>query len=428
MRHIVVVPVLLLVASFVHGNDPFLLKDGQRVVFLGDSNTYAGKFIAYLDAYLCTRYPDKRFELINLGLPSETVSGLSEPDHPYPRPNVHERIDKALELTKPAIVVICYGMNDGIYYPFSDERFQKYQQGITKLIEKVERAGATALLMSPAPFDSKPLAAKVQPKGAAKYSWVRPYDRYDEEVLTKYSEWLLTLRNKKYAVIDAHAAVRKHLETMRKEDAQYRVSGDGIHPNADGHLVIALEILKEWKAPSAVRDITIDVRKDPPSASELTKIAARKNGASFSFALPLPMPADPMWSVRAKEIEKLDDRVNQHRLKIEGLGGLLTLRTGATKEKLRRTNLKADAIAEGIDFASLVESRKDQADEVWMLVDKKNRLLGPAWLTHVGHKRPDTPKGIALEEATKKAAVFEERIRTLCRPIDVTMSIGPIGK
>src|SRR5947207_14825982 len=97
--------------------EAFPLKDGQRVVFLGDSNTYAGKFIAYLDAYLCTRFPEQRFELITLGLPSETVSGLSEADHPYPRPNIHDRALRALELTKPDIVVICYGMNDGIYSP-----------------------------------------------------------------------------------------------------------------------------------------------------------------------------------------------------------------------------------------------------------------------------------------------------------------------
>src|SRR5262245_48224715 len=109
LRFVVLVP-----STAPADHPPFALKDGQRVVFLGDSNTAAGKFIAYLDAYLCTRFPEKRFELINLGLLSETVTGLSEPDHPFPRPNVHDRIDRALELSRPDVVVICYGMNDGI--------------------------------------------------------------------------------------------------------------------------------------------------------------------------------------------------------------------------------------------------------------------------------------------------------------------------
>src|SRR6267154_451145 len=93
-------------------NEPFVLKKGQRVLFLGDSNTFAGLFVAYLDGYLMTRFPAERWELINLGLPSETVSGLSEPDHPYPRPDIHERVDRALDKIKPNIVFICYGMND----------------------------------------------------------------------------------------------------------------------------------------------------------------------------------------------------------------------------------------------------------------------------------------------------------------------------
>ena len=57
----------------VCAGEPFLLKDGQRVVFLGDSNTYAGKFIAYLGAHLHSRFPDWRIELIHL-IPGRTLT------------------------------------------------------------------------------------------------------------------------------------------------------------------------------------------------------------------------------------------------------------------------------------------------------------------------------------------------------------------
>ena len=50
---------LLIVSTFLfihqtagRAADTFFLKDGQRVVFLGDSNTFGGHYIAYLDAYL----------------------------------------------------------------------------------------------------------------------------------------------------------------------------------------------------------------------------------------------------------------------------------------------------------------------------------------------------------------------------------------
>src|SRR5262245_55698622 len=194
------------------------LADGRRVVFLGDSNTFAGRFIAYLDAHLVTQLPDRKVNLINLGLPSETVGGLSEPDHPYPRPNIHDRLAAALAKTKPTSVVACYGMNDGIYYPFDEERFRKYQDGYRKLISDCEKAGAKVVLMTPAPFDPKPLKDKVQAKGADKYSWLKPYAAYDDEVLKRYSEWLVTFRDKGYLVVDAHSALRAHLVRMRKID------------------------------------------------------------------------------------------------------------------------------------------------------------------------------------------------------------------
>ena len=151
-------------APAMAAEDKFFLHDGQRVVFLGDSNTFAGHYVAYLDAYLFTRFPDRKYELINLGLPSETACGLSEPDHPYPRPDVHERIDRALAKTKPDVVVICYGMNDGIYYPFSEVRFQKYQEGMKDVIARVSKAGARVVVVTPPPFDPLPLKDKLLPK------------------------------------------------------------------------------------------------------------------------------------------------------------------------------------------------------------------------------------------------------------------------
>ena len=59
-----------------------------------------------------------------------------------------------------------------------------------------------------------------------------------------------------------------------------------------------------------------------------------------------------------------------------------------------------------------------QAEEIRNKIEEKNQVLGLAWLTHVGHKRPDTPKGISLEEAQKKAATLDKQIRKLCEERD----------
>ncbi len=98
------------------------VPDAKRIVFLGDSITYSGHYIDYVEAVLLSQFPKSEFELINIGLPSETVCGLSEPGHAggkFPRPNLHERLDRVLMKLKPDLIMACYGMNDGIYYPFS---------------------------------------------------------------------------------------------------------------------------------------------------------------------------------------------------------------------------------------------------------------------------------------------------------------------
>src|SRR5437588_5755605 len=117
----------------------------KRVIFLGDSITYSGGYVSLVEAYFVTRYPGRAIEFINVGLPSETVSGLSEEGHAggqFPRPDLHERLGRVLEQTKPDLVFACFGMNDGIYLPLNEERFARFRQGMEWLHGQVTNAGA----------------------------------------------------------------------------------------------------------------------------------------------------------------------------------------------------------------------------------------------------------------------------------------------
>ena len=119
-------------------------------MFLGDSITAAGQYVSLIECELQRRYPRETFDIISIGISSETTSALTEKTHgSFPRPCVHERLQRALDKVKPDIVVACYGMNDGIYHPQSDERMQAYQQGINKLIADSRAAGATVVLLTP---------------------------------------------------------------------------------------------------------------------------------------------------------------------------------------------------------------------------------------------------------------------------------------
>lgn len=379
------------------------LGKAKRVVFLGDSNTFAGKFITYLDCDLIRRDPTRKVELVNLGLPSETVSGLSEADHPYPRPCIHARLAEALRKTKPDVVVACYGMNDGIYAPFDETRFKAYQDGMAKLVADCERAGARVILMTPCPFDPLPLKDKVLPAGAEKYSWMRPYEKYDD-VLGKYSEWLLTWRKKGYLVADPHSAIRAHLAEMRKKDAKYHVSSDGIHPNAVGHSIIHHELAKG-----------IGLKRPVASSAN-----GREGGRVNEYSYPIAQPVDTAWKgvvlypptvyVMPPDNLRADDE-------IVVVNGKEIGRVSVADFKNEVHLPWAPSADESMRAANLLKS-----------CEEKTKVLGLAWLTDVGHQRPVTPKGIALADAEKAAAKLDAVARDSAKPIALSVTLMPNKK
>jgi lysophospholipase L1-like esterase len=223
---------------------PDPLEHAERIVFLGDSITNDGRYIVYLEAALRKEHPNAEF--INLGLPSEGVTGLSEPAHPFPRPNVHERLGRALDKANPDVVFACYGMNDGIYHPFDPRRFQQFKDGINKLISAVQAHGATLILLSPPPFDPLPMKKKnrLQPAGAEEFAWNRIYEHYDQEVIAPYAKWIVAQQDRVDLVIDLHGPVSQELDRIRQTDPEFVLSNDGVHIDANGHRLLAEAIHK----------------------------------------------------------------------------------------------------------------------------------------------------------------------------------------
>jgi lysophospholipase L1-like esterase len=310
--------ILLLVPSLALAADP-PLAGVRRIVFLGDSITFAGPYVEYVEAYMRARDPALRCEFLNLGLPSETVSGLTEPGHAdgrFPRPDLHERLGRVLERLKPDFVVACYGMNDGVYSPFSEDRFEKFRNGIHALRDRAGAAGARVMHVTPPVFDPAPILANTLPAGLDEYR--RPYRGYDE-VMDLYSAWILAHRGVGWDVVDGHGPMERRLADERRRDPGFRFAGDGVHIDEAGHWLIARPILMHWGVP----------------ANELDDFSSGE----------------------------------------QALGKLPT----------------------GL--------------EVLKLVRRKQRLMRDAWLTAIGHKRPEMATGLPIEEAEKQAAEIEAEIR-----------------
>ena len=227
-------------------------EEVDKILFLGNSITYSGQYISYIEAYLTLQHPERKLEFINMGLPSETVSGLSEPNHAqgkFPRPDLKERLHRILSKVKPDLVFANYGINDGIYLPFDDERFQKFKDGILWMHNEVVKTGADIIHLTPTVYDG--IDANV----------------YDN-VMNIYSDWLISRRNTaNWKIIDIHDPMKRQLQEQRLQNPKFTFAADGVHPNKNGHGVIARQVLIDLGEDIASDSITIE-----------TAIASFENG------------------------------------------------------------------------------------------------------------------------------------------------------
>lgn len=236
---------------------PSLLSKTQpsgKLLFLGDSITDDGRYLTFLNAWLRWFVPDTQTELYNLGVSSETVSGLSEAAHPFPRPCLHSRLQRALDTIQPDWVFLCYGMNDAIYAPYDAVRAQAFQSGYLRACERIRKSGAQCVVLTPPVFDAKSYAqagGTLLGAQADTFSYLAAYEDYDN-VLARYSAWLIDIFASPdasatlppvHTVIDLHSATAKALQQRRAQNADC-LHGDGIHPGLAGHWAMAKPVLE----------------------------------------------------------------------------------------------------------------------------------------------------------------------------------------
>lgn len=208
------------------------LLNARRVAVLGDSITHDGRWVADLVAWM--ERQGTAAEVIDVGLPSETVSGLSEDGHAggkFPRPDLAERLERVLRVVRPDVVLACYGMNCGIYEPLDEARFTAFQTGLQRLHDAVEKTGATIIHLTPPVYDARP--DKPGPAQGVDY----------DAVLDAYSRWLLSKRADGWLVIDVHGPMKQMLAVARTQDPAAVFAPDTVHPDDAGHWAICRAVL-----------------------------------------------------------------------------------------------------------------------------------------------------------------------------------------
>jgi lysophospholipase L1-like esterase len=319
----------------------FAPKDGDRVVFLGNSLFENDLQYGYLELALTTRWPDRNVTYRNIGWTGDTVWGearsyITNPPSPY------ELLIEQLTKAQPTVVFIAYG---GIEAQEGEAGLSRFNEGLNKLLDKVDQLGAKAILLSPIPV----LSAEVGEEPAKRNAMLEVY----ASAIAKTA----ASRGKQF--IDIY----KPLQELNKK---MKLTDNGIHLNENGYYHLAATVEKGLGLAPRNASVMINVSKHAADGTVPAKILETgKHNESLKFTmeegmLPLPLPAQGEGAAAA-EVQVL---------KIAGLKkGFYTLTTDNTQV----ITASANKWKEGVEIKR--GASFNQASELQEKIIKKNDLF-----------------------------------------------------
>src|SRR6267154_1557755 len=263
-----VFPLLAALLSFAEAlAGDFQIKDGDRVVFLGDSITEQRLYTSYIESYALTRYPLWKLSFRNVGWGGDT-SWLRQRTHPDEKQlfaadessqqrMVQDSVTRGLQRDvlplEPTFVTVKFGMNDHSYQAFREDIFRAYVRSQAEIAEVLKANGARVAFLTPQPIENKRPDPDKDPRN---------------ESLRRFSDGLKEVAAKENAgYVDQFAPYMSMLLRERASSPSGFVGGgDAVHPGPSGHTVMAWAVLKGLGAPAIVSEVEIDCASQKANA------------------------------------------------------------------------------------------------------------------------------------------------------------------
>jgi lysophospholipase L1-like esterase len=249
--------VLLAVPIVVRADDAKLAPN-DLLAIIGDSITEQKQYSVDMEDYILMCKPADPVRVVQFGWSGETSWGY------------FARMQNDTLRFDPTAATTFFGMNDGGYGPQNAQKRKQYYDNQTEIVKALKKAG-TRLIVIGAPDPVDTTAFRHDTKAAAMYNQTLA----DERDVTKQ---IAAEQNVQWA--DVYDTV---MDAMVKAKAKYGdnylvCGGDGVHPSANGHLVIAYAFLKALGCDGSIGTITVDLAADQAKASDGHKIVSVKNG------------------------------------------------------------------------------------------------------------------------------------------------------
>jgi len=344
----------------------FALRDGDRVVFFGDSITDQRLYTTFAETYVVTRFPKLNVTFIHSGWGGDRVTGGAGGP-------VDVRLWRDVLPYNPTVMTVMLGMNDGRYRAYDQAVFDEFATGFKHIVDATKRQlpGIRITAILPSPYDDVTRA----PLFEGGYNGV----------LVRYGEFLKQLASEqKLAVADLNTDVVAALRKANTTDATAaaKLIPDRVHPGPAVHLLMAAALLKSWNAPALVSEVELDAGRKAALKLRNTHVSAitsaDRNLTWIQTDDALPMPIDTRDPATALAVGSSDvtDALNQQPLRVRGLAaGRYALKIdGETAGSFSSEQLTA-----GVNLATLPTPMARQAGQVHALTLRHNNLHATRW-------------------------------------------------
>lgn len=295
-------------------------KEGDRVVFLGNSITDGGHYHSYIWLYYMTRFPEMRLKVFNGGIGGDTAYDMNK------------RLDNDIFSKDPSVLVVTFGMNDSGYFEYNGDNAkefgeQKYRESIMNFENMVDRfkglPDTRMVMVGTSPYDN--FAQIPNDNFKDKNKTIQRIVDYQMATADKYG----------WEHIDWNRPMEALNLREQQADPSFTLCGtDRIHPDNHGHMVMAYLFLKaQGMAGKKVAGMEINGSKGKVISEENCQVSnVVKNGRTLSFdylAEALPYPADTIaqgWGMSHPQAEAFKvvpfvEEMNQELLTVTGLKG-----------------------------------------------------------------------------------------------------------
>ena len=416
--------------------DDFQIRDGDRVVFLGDSITEQRLYTTYIEAYALTRHPNWKLKFRNVGWGGDTA-WLRQRAHPDEgqlfraegddlsarvQDSVGRGLGRDVLPLKPTFVTVKFGMNDHSYQQFRPDIYRAYERSQKEIATVLGKNGARVALLTPQPIEDR-----------------RADPDKDErnQSLRKFSDGLREVAATTGAVyVDQFDPFMKLMLSARAKDPKAFIGGgDAVHPGPAGQLIMAWAVLKGLGATPLVSRVQIDATSSKAQADgcAVSGLLIKEGRVTFDrMDLSLPMPVDSRAEPSLALAPVLDD-LSRYELKIIGLAAG-EFEISIDGEAALRTD--ASALAKGLNLATAQGPITRQAREVLAAVFEKNNRYFNRWRDVQLYTFPkwangaetDKRREMELARLDQEINQLEAKIDSLRQPKSHRFDIRPVAK